>query len=157
MQIAMHTNADAAFALARQLFNQLQHILAMGSQPVELCRSILGQLILCLQRLVDGFAHLVGNSPGPLDGVLWRAGDMTKVGIIRRPRQQGMHFSQTLAEHGSKRLEFGQRGVLTLHARYAARQFVANGAAQGVLGPLPGIALAAQVALQYHQRVRLPV
>ncbi|MNN48061.1 hypothetical protein D3C81_1625150 [compost metagenome] len=68
-----------------------------------------------------------------------------------------MHFAQALPESAGKQTEFLQRVELLALGFVAARELRAQGPFQLVLRPVPGIALIAQVALQKHQRMRLPL
>ena len=71
--------------------------------------------------------------------------------------QQCVHLAQATTEHRAEFLKLGERGVATVIGRAATHQGVTNRPLQTVLGPFPGIALIAQVALGNHQQRRLAV
>ncbi|MCY1441311.1 hypothetical protein D9M71_576210 [compost metagenome] len=64
-----------------------------------------------------------------------------------------MHFTQALAEHGGEILQFPEGVVVLLLLGHGIGELVAQRPLQVVLGPLPGIALVAQVTLGNHQQV----
>ncbi|MNL08692.1 hypothetical protein D3C87_1294260 [compost metagenome] len=102
-----------------------------------------------LQRMLDLRRHILGRR----QCIFWRGVLRFEIRVVARRCKHLMHFTQALAKHGREILQFAKRVVVLVLIGHGVRQLVAQRPFQVVLGPFPGIALIAQVALGDHQQV----
>ena len=72
--------------------------------------------------------------------------------VVRRPRQNGMHFAQALADGGGEVLAILDDVVARVRVGIAGAELV-DGARQEIERPGPGVALIAHEALRHRERV----
>ncbi len=98
----------------------------------------------------------VDADPGRL--AVLAAGDFDgKIRIVGGRRENLVHLTQTLAKTAREVREFEQRVVMLFLTGNTMCQLVTYRTLEIVLGPLPRIALVAQIALSDHQQVGLTV
>ncbi|MCY1412369.1 hypothetical protein D9M71_277720 [compost metagenome] len=153
MQVTVYAHDQATHGLLAQGIDLGKQVLALLEQFVDYRAVALLQVAAMLFQQLQGVLQLAANALVPGLAVLARTGPWTEIGVVGRCRQQQVHLAQALPEQRGKCAQFGQCiGVLLLFGM-GRRHFIADRPFQVVLGPVPGVALVAQVALGDHQQV----
>ncbi|MNM86187.1 hypothetical protein D3C81_983320 [compost metagenome] len=153
VQVAMHPHQQATLGLTREVVDVLGKAVALLLQVVDQRLAVAVQVVAVLGQQVEGVGQVGTDLAAPAFAVLGTAWARLEGGIVGRCRQQQVHLAQALAEQGGETVEFGQGIGVGFAGRAGRFHLVADGPLQGVLGPGPGIALIAQVALGNHQQV----
>ncbi|MNP39312.1 hypothetical protein D3C76_1328850 [compost metagenome] len=154
VQVAVYAHDQATDSLLAERIDLAEQVLALFEQLIDQCAVTAFQIASVLFKQLQGVLQLRANAFAPGLAVLARTGARSEIGIVGRCRQQQVHLAQALPEQGGEGGEFGQRVGMLLLLGMGRCHFVADRPFQGVLGPIPSVALVAQVALGDHQQVR---
>ncbi|MNO88144.1 hypothetical protein D3C76_795810 [compost metagenome] len=154
VQVTMHAHQQPTHRLLAEFGNVLEQALALLLQIVDQGLAVAVEAGTVFQQQVQGAGQLGTDLFVPGLAVAAGAGPRLERRVGAGRGQQQVHLAQALAEQGGEAVEFGQRVGMPFGLAAGRFHFVANGPFQGVLGPGPGVALVAQVALGDHQQVR---
>ncbi|MNS95250.1 hypothetical protein D3C72_1294990 [compost metagenome] len=102
-----------------------------------------------VQRALDLRRDILGRG----QRLLLRSDLGQEVRVGTRRRQHLVHFPQTLTKHSGEIFQFAERVVMLFLLGHGVGQFITKRPFEVVLGPFPGVALIAQVALGDHQQI----
>ncbi|MNP16196.1 hypothetical protein D3C76_1085830 [compost metagenome] len=157
VQIAVDPNHHSALGETRQGGHHAQQFLPAFLQRVQHRHTSVVEAVPQAFHRVERFLDLLADAGRPCRAVCRRAALHAEIGLIVGIRQQLVHLAQALPESAGKQAEFLQGVEFLALGFVAVRELRTQGSFQLVLRPVPGITLIAQVALQKHQRMRLPL
>ncbi|MNH04741.1 hypothetical protein D3C79_640470 [compost metagenome] len=155
VQITVHPHQQAALGLLAQLQDSGQQVYALLLQVIDQRLAFAVQFSAMLLEQVQRAGQLRTDLLAPGLTIAGAAGARLEGRILAGCCQQQMHLTQALAQQGGKIGQVLQGIGVGIQRGFAWFQLVAYGPFQVVLGPIPSIALIAQIALGNHQQVRL--
>ncbi|MNJ55892.1 hypothetical protein D3C77_514110 [compost metagenome] len=155
MQVAVHAHQQAALDLCTEGADRGKQVLALLLQVVDQGLTVTVELGAMGVEQVQGAGQLGADVLGPGLAVVRGAGPRLERRILSGCSQYQVHFAQPLPQHAGKLGQVLEGIGMGLLRRVSGFEFVADSPFQIVLGPVPGVALVAQIALGNHQQVRL--